>query len=150
MQRWTSKTALAFVHDPKAPFKRADLELIGVDQRVASFSAHVYLNNPRVSEDAGIEGRGYAGSFAFFGHGEDCWGDAGHCDIPAPVSAFDKRAESTSQPANVTVDVTEALRELGDKEETKVTILAWPATTGREASGEDPLHFDQLMLVTYT
>lgn len=150
MQRWSSKTALPFAYNPKAPFKRADLELIGVDQRVASFSAHVYLDNPRVSEDAGAEGRGYAGSFAFFGHGEDCWGDAGHCDIPGPVSAFDKRAESPAQPANVTIEVTEALRQLADKQQAKVTILAWPAVEGRKGSGEDPLHFDQLMLVTYS
>jgi hypothetical protein len=146
MQRWTSKP-LPFAHDPKAPFQRADLELIGVDQRVPSFSANLYLDNPRVNEDAGGEGRGYAGSFAFFGHGEDCWGDEGHCEIPDPVSPFDKRAESTSQPANVTVEVTEALRQLVDKDSVRVTILAW--ATG-EGVNEDPLRFAELMLVTYT
>lgn len=146
MQRWTSKRPLWFAHDPKAPFKRADLELIGVDQRVPSFSAHVYLDNPRVSEDAGSDGRGYAASFAFFGHGEDCWGDEGHCEISDPVSPFDKRAESTSQPANVTVDVTEALSRLVDKDSVRVTILAW--ATGKDS--EEPLRFSELMLVTYS
>jgi hypothetical protein len=147
MQRWTSKP-LAFAHDPKAPFVGAGLELIGVDQRVPSFSTHVYLNNPRVDEESGTDAPGYAGSFAFFGHGEDCWGDDGHCEIPTAVSAFDQRAESSSQPANVTVDITEALTQLADAGEVRVTILAWPA--GAAPSTDEPLRFDELMLVTYS
>jgi hypothetical protein len=147
MQRWTSKP-LHFVRDPKAPFARADLELINVDQRVPSFSAHVYLNNPRVSEDAGTDAKGYAASFAFFGHGEDCWGDEGHCEITDPVSEFDKRAESTAQPANVTVEVTEVLRQLAELKQVRVTILAWPADPKSDVA--EPLHFDELMLVTYS
>ena len=50
MQRWSSKP-LSFEYDLKAPFKRADLELIGVEQR-ALFYAHIYLNNQRVADDA--------------------------------------------------------------------------------------------------
>jgi hypothetical protein len=148
MQRWTTKKPLAFVLDPKTPLTRADLELIGVDQRVPSFSAHVYLDNPRVAEDAGTEGRGYAGSFSFFGHGEDCWGDEGHCALPGVVSPFDKRAESTAQPANLTVEVTDALKQHADKTEVRVTILAWAA--GDDAGAKEPLRFDELMLVTYS
>lgn len=147
MQRWTSKP-LPFAHDPKAPFTGAALELIGVDQRVPSFSAHVYLNNTKVDDESGTGATGYAGSFAFFGHGEDCWGDDGHCAIPDAVSPFDKRAESSSQPANVTVDVTEALVALADAGEVRVTILAWPS--GPEPSTDEPLRFDELMLVTYS
>jgi hypothetical protein len=147
MQRYTSRP-LRFARDPKAPIAGAVLELISVDQRVPSFSASVYLNNPRVGEDAGPEGKGFAGSFAFFGHGEDCWGDEGHCEIAAPVSPFDQRAESASQPANVTVDITDALALVVDREEVRVTILAWP--TGAGSAERDPLQFDELMLVTYS
>jgi hypothetical protein len=147
MQRWTSKP-LPFAHDPKAPFVGAALELIGVDQRVPSFSADVYLNNPRVDEGSGTGATGYAGSFAFFGHGENCWGDEGHCAIPDAVSAFDQRAESSSQPANVTVDITEALLGLADAEAVRVTILAW--VSGDRPSTEAPLSFEELMLVTYS
>lgn len=147
MQRWTSKP-LAFTHDPKAPIVGAALELIGVDQRVPSFSAYVYLNNSRVDEGSGVEAPGYAASFAFFGHGESCWGDEGHCAIPDAVSPFDQRAESNSQPANVTVDITEALTQLADAGEIRVTILAWPA--GPKPSTDEPLCFDELMLVTYS
>jgi hypothetical protein len=147
MQRWTSEP-LSFAYDPKAPFVGAALELIGVDQRVPSFSAHVYLNNTKVSENSGTEATGYAGSFAFFGHGEDCWGDDGHCAIPKAVSAFDQRAESSSQPANVTVDITEALTGLADAGEVRVTFLAW--TSGSASASEEPLRFDELMLVTYS
>jgi hypothetical protein len=147
MQRWTSKP-LPFAHDPRAPFVGAALELIGVDQRAPSFSAHVYLNNPRVSEESGTGAAGYAGSFAFFGHGEDCWGDEGHCAIPDAVSAFDQRAESNSQPANVTVDITEGLIGLADAGQVRVTILAW--ASGEKRSTEEPLSFEELMLVTYS
>jgi hypothetical protein len=147
MQRWTSKP-LAFAHDPKAPFVGAALELIGVDQRVPSFSAHVYLNNTRIREESGVEARGYAGSFAFFGHGEECWGDEGHCAIPEAVSAFDHRAESTAQPANVTVDITEALTKIADAGEIRVTFLAW--VSGARRSTEEPMKFEELMLVTYS
>jgi hypothetical protein len=147
MQRWTSKP-LRFAHDPRAPFKGAGLELIGVDQRVPSFSAHVYLNNPKVAETAGTDGQGYAASFSFFGHGEDCWGDEGHCEIPSAVSPFDQRAESASQPANVTVDVTEALREVATVEQVRVTILAW--SSGVDDDQAEPLSFKELMLVTYS
>ncbi|HET7510351.1 MAG TPA: hypothetical protein VFJ65_08905 [Solirubrobacterales bacterium] len=145
MQRWTS-SPLPFVHDSRAPFVNAALELIGVDQRVPSFAARVYLNNARVPADAGVDAPGYAASFAFFGHGEDCWGDAGHCAITEPVSPFDQRAESTAQPANITVDITEALQQLAHEEEVRVTILAWAA--GK--ASPDPLQFDELMLVTYS
>lgn len=146
MQKWTSKP-LRFVHDPKAPIVSATLELIGVDQRVPSFSARVYLNNPRVDEESGTATRGYAGFFSFFGHGENCWGDEGHCEIPGPVSPFDKRAESTAHPANITVDITTALTAVLDKEQIRVTILAW-AASGDDST--DPLVFDELMLVTYS
>jgi hypothetical protein len=145
MQRWTSEP-LPFVHDPGAPFLSAALELIGVDQRVPSFAARVYLNNSHVKEDAGVDEPGYAGSFAFFGHGEDCWGDAGHCAIADPVSPFDQRAESTAQPANLTVDITEALQQTAHEEEIRVTILAW--AVGKPST--DLLRFDELMLVTYS
>ncbi|HET7418117.1 MAG TPA: hypothetical protein VFJ61_10885 [Solirubrobacterales bacterium] len=147
MQRWTSKP-LRFHHDPRAPIKGAALELIGVDQRVPSFTANVYLNNPKVPEDAGTEGRGYAATFAFFGHGEDCWGDEGHCELPDAVSPFDQRAESTFQPANVTVPITDALTQLAQDEQVRVTILAWPV--GTNGSSDEPLRFDELMLVTYS
>jgi hypothetical protein len=145
MQRWTSDP-LGVVRDPSAPFVRADLELIGVDQRVPSFVAYVYLDNKDVAEDAGTEGKGYAGSFALFGHGEECWGDEGHCDVLEPVSPFDRRAESSFQAANLTVDVTEALKAIHSGE-VRVTILAWPADPDDETA--EPLRFDELMLVTY-
>jgi len=147
MQRWTSKP-LPFARDPQAPIVSAALELIGVEQRTPSFSAHLYLNNTRVRESAGVEAKGYAGSFAFFGHGEDCWGDEGHCRIPEAVSPFDQRVESSSQPANVTVDISEALKQTAERGEVRVTILAWAAGASNKAL--EPLRFKELMLVTYS
>jgi hypothetical protein len=146
MQRWTSKP-LHFEYDREAPFIRADLELVGVDQRVPSFYGHLYLDNPRVRDDAVTKGRGYASSFAFFGHGEDCWGDEGHCEIESPVSEFDRRAEATFHSANVTVEITEALRQFKEKKQVRVTILAQAANPEVK---EDVLFFDELMLVTYS
>ncbi|HEX8050009.1 MAG TPA: hypothetical protein VF504_00960 [Solirubrobacterales bacterium] len=148
MQRWTSKP-LPFAHDPRAPIQGAALELIGVDQRVPSYSARVYLDNPKVAEDAGTDAPGYAGTFAVFGHGEECWGDEGHCHLSEAVSPFDQRAESNFKPANITVDVTEALKMLVDEGEVRVTILAAPAA-GVKGATDEPLRFDELMLVTYS
>lgn len=119
--------------------------MIGVDQRTPTFYGHIYLDNPRVAASAVTEGRGYAASFAFFGHGEDCWGDEGHCEIEAPVNPFDRRAEASFHSANVTVEITETLRAFADKRQVRVTILANPADPNLKG---EVLHFDELMLVT--
>jgi hypothetical protein len=63
------------------------------------------------------------------------------------VSEFDRRAEPTFHSANVTVEITEALLTVAESKEVRVTMLAFPADPKLK---DDVLHFDELMLVTYS
>lgn len=139
MQRWTSDP-LAVPRDAAAPFFHADLEFEDVAHDGASFVVRLYLNEPDVSDDAPP---GPAGHFTVFGHG-DCWGDAGHCDVPALVRPFDRPHPLT--PINVSVDVTDALGALPEAEEVTVTALVQSLDA---ASGAEPLRFKRLTLLTY-
>ncbi len=142
MQRWTSQ-ALPL---SRTGWKRADLEFEGVEHDGASFVVHVFLNNP--DADAATPrtaGERYAGYLTVFAHG-DCWGDAGHCDIPEPVSAFDRRPPHALIPFDATLEITEALSALpGDTREITVTALAFNKN-GDEAG---VLRFKELTLLTY-
>lgn len=145
MQRWTADEPLTVpLHD--VPFEAAELEFEDLHHDGPSFSVFVYFDNPDVDEGAGEQGEGYVGRFQVFGHGE-CWGDDGHCDIPeGPVSEFDTRPLHSLTPINVAVDCTRALRELGDKPEVTVTVLAYSLEPEEK---EEPLKFGRLTLVTY-
>jgi len=148
MQRWTSQ---AMALPPRTSWQRADLEFEGVEHDGASFVMHVFLNNPdadaatpRTAEER------YAGYLTVFAHG-DCWGDVGHCDIPEPVSAFDRRPPHPLLPFDATLEITEALQALSDGTgpdgtgEVTVTVLAF-----NQADDTDGvLRFKELTLLTY-
>jgi hypothetical protein len=145
MQRWTSE-ALTVVHDPAAPFQRADLEFETLEHDGPSYTVALYLNNPDVNDAAPRDADGYAGEFTVFAHG-DCWGDVGHCDIPRdPLHPFDDRALHPLTPVNITIEITDALKALGDTESVTVTALAESVDPGKR---EEVLRFGRLTLVTY-
>jgi hypothetical protein len=148
MQRWTSEP-LPLPVDPVAPFAPVDLEFEGVEHDEASFVALVYLNNRRVNEKTGRdESKGFAAGFSVFAHGV-CWGDRGHCEVPREApSPFDRRAEHRLTPQNVTLDITDAVKRLGDVDKLEVTVLATD-TTGQDRRTKDILRFSRLTLVTY-
>jgi len=148
MQRWTSQ---AMALPPRTSWQRADLEFEGVEHDGASFVMHIFLNNP--DADAATprtaEQR-YAGYLTVFAHG-DCWGDVGHCDIPEPVSAFDRRPPHPLVPFDATLEITEPLQALSETTgpegtgEITVTVLAF-----NEADETDGvLRFKELTLLTY-
>src|SRR5579859_7556587 len=110
-----------------------------------------FLNNP--DADAATprtaEQR-YAGYLTVFAHG-DCWGDVGHCDIPEPVSAFDRRPPHPLVPFDATLEISEPLQALSETigpdgaGEITVTVLAF-----NEADDTDGvLRFKELTLLTY-
>jgi hypothetical protein len=148
MQRFVSEP-LRLPPPDGVPFRRADLELIGVQKAGPSFVLDVFLDNPEADEetDRSITS-GWAGTMPVFAHGE-CWGSEGHCDPPrGPLSRFDLRPPHPLTPANLSMEVTAALQFLGPIEQVVVTILA------REARPDAPereqiLRFRELMLVTY-
>jgi len=148
MQRWTSQ---AMALPPRTSWQRADLEFEGVEHDGASFVMHIFLNNP--DADAATprtaEQR-YAGYLTVFAHG-DCWGDVGHCDIPEPVSAFDRRPPHPLVPFDATLEISEPLQALSETiepdgtGEITVTVLAF-----NEADETDGvLRFKELTLLTY-
>lgn len=142
VQRWTSQP-LAVPRDPEAPWQAADVEFEDLAHDGSSFAVLLYLDNPGVPEDAGEDGPGFAGRFTVFAHGR-CWGDVGHCDVPAPLDGFDRSPVHPLTPINVSVNVTDALQETSGDEVT-VTALAFGADDG----DEEPLRFARLSLITY-
>jgi tyrosinase len=143
MQRWTSQSLAV---PPRTSWQRADLEFEGVEHDGASFVMHVFLNNPGADEATPrtAEQR-YAGYLTVFAHG-DCWGDVGHCDIPEPVSAFDRRPPHPLIPFNATLEITDPLGALpGGTGEITVTVLAF----NKDGDEDGVLRFKELTLLTY-
>jgi tyrosinase len=148
MQRYVSEP-LRLPPPGTTPFRRADLELVGLEKAGPSFVLDVFVGNPEADSGTAHEiTTGWAGTMPVFAHG-DCWGGRGHCDIPTgPVSPFDRRLPHGLTPTNLTMEVTEALRFLGPVEEVVVTILAQEADPERQER-EQILRFAELLLVTY-
>lgn len=122
MQRWTSKALSLPISFSEV--SRLDLELINLRRDVASFTAYVFLNVPRLARDAGRDHPHCAGSFSIFAQ-EECWGDDGHCDWSVePVSDFDRTPPHHLAPINVLIDATPTLDVLNDPTALVVTIVA--------------------------
>jgi hypothetical protein len=81
-----------------------------------------------------------------FGHG-GCFGDVGHCDIPASRDPFDLRPPHQLEPALRVLTVTDAVNVLLERgiETAKVTVNA--RTAPRKAA--DVPAFDTVRLATY-
>jgi tyrosinase len=143
MQRWTSQ---AMGLPSRTSWQRADLEFEGVEHDGTSFVMHVFLNHPDADETTPrtAEQR-YAGYLTVFAHGE-CWGDVGHCDIPEPVSPFDRRPPHPLEAFDATLEITEALQGLPDDTgEITVTVLAF----NQADDADGVLRFKELTLLTY-
>jgi hypothetical protein len=145
-----------YVSDPlrlppkgEPPFRRADLELVGLEKSGPSFVLNVFVANPEADDQTPQEiTSGWAGTLPVFAHG-DCWGSQGHCDTPrGPVSGFDRRLPHALTPTNLAMEITDALRFLGPVEEVIVTIIAQEADPDREER-KQILRFQKLVLVTY-
>jgi tyrosinase len=146
MQRWTSQ---ALAVPPRSTWQRADLEFEGVEHDGASFVVHVFLNHPDADEATPrTPEQRYAGYLTVFAHG-DCWGDVGHCDIPEPVSAFDRRPPHPLLPFDATLEITDALDALSgeDGEGGEITVTALAFNKSDDTDGV--LRFKQLTLLTY-
>jgi hypothetical protein len=147
MQRWTTPEPLV-LPIRFSEVQRLDLEFINVRRDAGSFTAFVYVNvdEPSIG-DAGRNHEHFAGSFSIFAPTE-CWGVEDHCDwSKGPVSAFDRRPPHHLTPINVSMDITDAIRRLGDPDALTVTIHA--------ARREDPdaeegvLRFERLTALAY-
>jgi hypothetical protein len=147
MDRFVSQPIELTPSQSARSFERADLVFYGVDARGASFTARVFLDAPGAEPDTS-PGRqdGYAGFFTIFGHG-GCFGDAGHCEVPAARDPFDLGPPHPLTPQTKLVEVTKRLNEL-DGGSVVVTVL--PTSPSRAgAQPIDALRFTGLRLLTY-
>jgi hypothetical protein len=144
VQRWTSQP-LRVPQDPAAPWQHADLAFENLEHDGPSFRVLLYLNNADADESSGRDvAAGYAAEFPILGHGA-CWGDAGHCQVNEPVSAFDQRPQHPLTPIAVSVDITDALKRAGASGQVTVTALAFST----DESKTEILRFSRLHLLTY-
>lgn len=134
-------------------YKRADVELHGVDQVVPSYEGRIFVNRPDADRDTPTDTEnGYLGSFFVFGKSE-CWGDDDdHCAQPAGRK-FDRRRSPTRY-AKVRVRTPEGrLAELAARAEGELTlnlVAVMPEEEGGpEHSPAEALRFDRLAIVTY-
>jgi hypothetical protein len=128
-------------------YHRADLVFDGVDHSDGSFALRVFFNNPNATDKTDLTaGNGYVGSVYVFGHG-GCFGDEGHCEVPAQRRAFDDRPPHQLTPAKMWIEVTDAIRQLAQRQE-QLVITVVPVMPG-EANQDSPVPFQKVSLVTY-
>jgi tyrosinase len=134
-------------------FARADLTFYGLDHSGPSYEVRVFFNHRDASPETALNAdTGFAGKFSVFGHG-GCFGEEGHCEVRAPVSAFDRRPPHQLVPAVRILTVTDAIRDLLQRDARSVTVTAVPvvrpsplATAEQSA---DVLVVDQVALHTF-
>lgn len=148
-----------FVSEPfkadalRAAYRRADIEIHGVDQAMPSYEARVFLNNPEADVmTEQTEADGYLGSFFMFGKVE-CWGEEGHCDDPVERRHFDRRRNPTRY-AKFAITVPEGRlhRLLGQSpgDPTLSVVVVIPNVERYQAfQPSDVLRFDRLSVVTF-
>jgi tyrosinase len=132
---------------------RADLTFYGLDHSGPSYEVRVFLDHPDAGPGTPLAAdEGFAGRFSVFGHG-GCFGEEGHCDVRGPVSAFDRRQPHALVPIARAVTVTDAIRDLIQRDTHSVTVTAVPivrpsalATADQAA---DVLMIDQVALHTF-
>lgn len=144
VERFTSKP----IELPSAEwqFNRADLIFYGVDHSRDSFEAQVFFAPRGVGPEADESHRAYVGSFFIFGHG-GCFGDVGHCDVPAERDPFDLRPPHQLEPATRILTVTDAIRDLLARGSTEAKVTAIARTPGTRPA--DVLAFETVRLATY-
>jgi hypothetical protein len=132
---------------------RADLTFYGLDHSGPSYEVRVFFDRPDADLGTPLTAdSGFAGKFAVFGHG-GCFGEEGHCDVRAPVSAFDRRQPHPLVPTVRILTVTDAIRRMIRREAGQVSVTVVPvvrpsplATAGQAA---DVLVIDQVALHTF-
>lgn len=102
-------------------FRQVEVRLHKVPQLPRSCFVRVFLNLPDANADTPLDDEHYAGYLAVFGHGP-CYGGPGHCDLPGPRRAFDRRPRSHNAPRNHRIDVTRTARRLVDAGATSLQI----------------------------
>jgi tyrosinase len=90
-------------------FRRADLEVGGINHTGTSYEGRIFVDNPAADERTPIDDPSYAGSFNVFGHG-GCFGAEGHCEAASDRRRFDRRPLARTIRMKKRVKITVALR----------------------------------------
>jgi hypothetical protein len=131
-------------------YKRADLELHGVDHTAPSYEGRVFLNNPEADETTErTADNGYLGAFHVFGKA-GCWGEEGHCDEPAERRKFDRRRNPTRY-AKVRLTLPDNLRDLVGEREGELTLSLVAAVPGGQQTetADAVLRVKRISIITY-
>ena len=122
-------------------FTRADLVFTGVDHSGISYEVRVFLNNTAANHETPREPRdGYAGRFVVFGHG-NCFGDVGHCDVPASAGGSDRHLQHPITPQKKIITITKSLLRVLETDEKglkTVTLVPVAKVPLRSARGPAP------------
>jgi tyrosinase len=134
-------------------FARADLTFYGLDHSGPSYQMRVFFNHPDAGPDTPLAAdAGFAGRFSVFGHG-GCFGEEGHCEVRGPVSPFDRRQPHPLVPVARALTVTDAIRDLIQREARSVTVTAVPVVRPSALAAADQaadvLKVDQVALHTF-
>ena len=146
MQRWRTAEPLVLPIDFSS-LARLDLEFTNVRRDHGSFTAYVFVNDTDVPADAGRDRESFVGSFTIFAPTK-CWGVDDHCDWSrGRVSAFDRRPPHHLTPINVSLEITDAIKRLGNPDTLDVTVHA--ALRTDPAATDAVLVFDRLLALEY-
>jgi hypothetical protein len=147
MQRWTNAEPLV-LPIRFGDIQRLDLEFVNVRRDNGSFTAFVYVNAGELAvQDAGRDNERFAGSFSIFAP-TYCWGVDDHCDwSKGPVSPFDRRPPHHLTPINVSMEITDTIRKLGNPDELTVTVHA--ARRDDPDAEDGVLRFERLTALAY-
>jgi tyrosinase len=130
------------------PFKRADIEIYGIDHSGSSYEGRVFLNNPDANHSTSkTRAKGYAGSFYIFGHG-GCYGDVGHCEIHGDRRSYDYRPSHPLTPAYKRIIATDIIRQLG-KKTSEFTITIVPVLAKGTIITDEVVKFERISIITY-
>jgi tyrosinase len=131
-------------------FRRADIQIHGLEHAGPTFEGRVFLNRADATKDTPRDAaHGYAGSFHVFGHG-GCWGDVGHCEVHER-RAYDPRPSHPLAPMTKHVIATQALLRLLSAGATEITVTIVPVilSSSMHVDTGDVVHFERLRVVAY-
>jgi hypothetical protein len=132
---------------------RADLTFYGLEHSGPSYEVRIFFNHPDAGPATPLTAdAGFAGRFSVFGHG-GCFGEEGHCEVREPVSVFDRRQPHPLAPAVRALTVTDAIRDLIQRDARTVAITAVPVVRPSPLAdaeqAADVLVVDQVALHTF-
>ena len=125
-QRYKLPTISLSENNISPNFKEAFLEFYGIDHLRPTYTAWIFFN-ATLPKKVTPRSRGFAGSFAVFGHAE-CWGDIGHCHGNDGIGRFDTRPSHPMTPAFKRVPVSHALNRKLNSNAKKLDIWVYAFT----------------------